>query len=236
MDNPKESREQLKVARVSSGVPKLDKMLNGGFPPGTVILLAGDAGTGKTLFGLNFLLNGVANGGRGCYISLNEDREGLVRATQEVAPLRRVENHLDKNLAFENIILGGKITLEYFTKMFANYPKIDRLVIDNVNKLLIFAENKRDYRLHLGELVRFLKQRIGCTLLICETESGKQDSGNGEAFEVDGVVKLGFSEFEEKPLRTIEILKMRYTPIEPRVKYNFVINRDGLKVESTKIV
>src|SRR5439155_318949 len=42
-------------ARVSTGVPGLDDMLEGGFPAGSLITLAGRPGTGKTIFGSQFL-------------------------------------------------------------------------------------------------------------------------------------------------------------------------------------
>lgn len=224
------------IERITTGLQPLDKLLNGGFPQKTVVLLSGGAGTGKTLFGMNFLIDGAAKGEKCCYVTLNEDREELLKACQNIESLRKVGAYIDKNLVIERIIMGGKINLEYFTKMFAAYPKIDRLVIDNVNKLLIFAENKRDYRMHLAELIRYLKQKIGCTLLICETAKDNIDSGDCEAFEADGILHIIFSELEERPLRMLEIYKMRYTAFEPRIRYNLIIGDKGLKLSTTKVI
>lgn len=221
---------------VSTGLSGLDRLLNGGFPSKTVILISGEAGTGKTLFGLNFLINGASKNEKCVYISLNENKEELLRACEGVQTLKNVEKYIDKNLIIEDIILGGKINVEYFTKMFPSYPKIERLVIDNINKLLIFAENRRDYRLHLSELVRYLKKRINCTLLICETEKNQYDSGNYEAFECDGIVHLDFLEVEEKPLRTLEVHKLRYTSFEPKIPREFIIDKKGLRLTTTKII
>ena len=48
--------------RVTSGVATLDRMLCGGFLTGDSILIAGPAGTGKTLLAMHFIADGVARG------------------------------------------------------------------------------------------------------------------------------------------------------------------------------
>ena len=45
--------------RVSTGVAGLDKLLDGGIPEQSVVLLSGSAGVGKTIFSLQFLADGV---------------------------------------------------------------------------------------------------------------------------------------------------------------------------------
>ncbi|MCK4714766.1 MAG: hypothetical protein KAT35_04270 [Candidatus Aenigmarchaeota archaeon] len=220
---------------VSTGLKEMDSMLGNGFPDKTVILLSGGAGTGKTLFSLNFLLEGARKKEKCCYVSLSESREELVRACKGIESLSDVEKYLGKSLTIEHIPLGENITLKKFIEIISNYPKLDRLVIDNVNKLLIFAESPRTYRLNLSELVSHLKG-MGCTLLVCETGDDDIDSGNNEAFECDGVIQLSFLDLEEKPMRTIIVHKLRYTSFEPRVPRELLIDRKGLMLGSAKII
>lgn len=222
--------------KVPTGLPRLDKLLEGGFPSKTVILISGGPGTGKTLFGLNFVVKGASKGERCCYVSVCEGKEELLRACENIDVLDDVKKYVDKNLILKDIVLGKKIDLDYFTKIFSSYPKVDRLVIDNVNKLLMFAKNSREYRIRLSELVRYLKEHVNCTLLVCETEKDEIDTGNGEAFESDGVIHLSFLEFEEKPMRILEIHKLRYTSFEPKIPHEFLINKKGLKLSGTKII
>lgn len=223
------------MTKVTTGLTKLDKLLGGGFPAKTTILVSGGPGTGKTLLGLKFLIEGASKGEKCCYVSLNEDREELLRACKNIKTLKNAENHLNKNLAIEHIPLGENITMKKFIEIIASYPKIDRLVIDNVNKLLIFAESKRSYRLHLSELVKHLKN-MGCTLLLCETTEDKIDTGNGESFECDGVVHLSFLELEEKPMRILNVHKLRYTSFEPKIPHELVIDDRDLRLTETKII
>jgi len=49
----------VEVERCPTGIPGLDELVEGGLPRGRVILLAGSCGTGKSIFGGQFLYNGV---------------------------------------------------------------------------------------------------------------------------------------------------------------------------------
>jgi len=220
---------------ITTGIKKLDKLLGGGFPARTTVLVSGGPGSGKTLFALKFLMDGVMKKEKCCYVSLNETREELLRACKGIETLSEAEKYVGKNFAIEHIPLGENITMKKFIDIIASYPKIDRLVIDNVNKLLIFAENDRSYRVYLSELVRSLKS-MGCTLLICETRGENTDTGNGESFECDGVLSLSFLDLEEKPMRTMTVHKMRYANFEPKIPYEFVIDEKDLKLAETKII
>jgi len=220
---------------ISSGIKKLDRLLGGGIPSGTTILVSGGPGSGKTLFSLNFLLEGVLKKEKCCYVSLNETSDELLRACRGIASLSQLEKYLGKNFIIEHIPLGENITMKKFTNIIASYPKINRLVIDNVNKLLMFAENERLYRVYMAELVKSLKS-MGCSLLICETKNENIDTGNGEAFECDGVLSLSFLELEEKPMRTMMVHKMRYSKFDPKIPHEFVIDEKDLKLTDTKII
>ncbi len=222
--------------RISTGIKKLDDELGGGLPENACVIMSGDAGSGKTLFGLNFLLTGAANGEKSVYVSLNEPAKDLLRACDGIKSLSKARDLLGKNFVIEEIKMDEMIDLEYFAKIFETYPKIDRLVIDNVNKLLMFAQDKRDYRVNLAALIRTLRRRVSSTILICETLDHTLDTGNGEAYEADGAMAIGFVDVEEKPKRTFGIYKMRYTAFDERVLHDFEISEDGLKLKATKVI
>lgn len=220
--------------RVTTGIDELDRLIEGGFPIGTVILISGGPGTGKTLFGLNFLAKGAREKERSCYISFNENKRDLLRACDRIKPLQTVNKN--ESFIIKGIDLGSDITVKRFIKTIEQYPTFERLVIDNVNKLLLFAENKRQYRTQLDALTRYLREKVACSLLICETEDDRIDSGNGEAFECDGVITLAFLDFEEEPRRTLTIEKMRYTKFEPKIAHDLIIDAEGLKLGKEKIL
>jgi len=49
------------IKRVPTGISGLDEVLGGGFPRGSLVILAGNPGTGKTIFSATFLYNGIIN-------------------------------------------------------------------------------------------------------------------------------------------------------------------------------
>ena len=222
--------------RVDTGIRLLDKVIDGGFPAKTAVLVSGGPGTGKTLLSLNFLMSGAQKGEKVCFVSLNESKHELLRASKKIKSLSKLDRHLGTTLAIENIILDENGSITKFVETISKYPKIERIVVDNINKLLMFSENKKLYRKKLSELIRYLKEKSACALLICETNNDQIDTGAGEAFEVDGIINLSFLDLEEKPLRTLNVHKMRYTSFEPRVSYEFVINDRELSIKKAKMI
>lgn len=222
--------------RITTGLNGLDKLIGGGFPEKTAILVSGAPGTGKTLLGLNFLIHGAKKNEKCVYLSLSETKKEILRACEGIDSLKHAEKYIDKNFLIKHLILGEKIDLDYFTSMFKEYPKIDRLIIDNINKLLIHAKDSKDYRIKLDEMLRFIKEKVDCCLILCETVGDSIDTGNGEAFDCDGVMHVSFLELEEKPKRTIEIYKMRYTDFDPLVHHEIIINKKELELTATKII
>ena len=58
--------------RVTSGIPYLDSLIQGGFLKGTTNLIIGPAGAGKTIFGLHFLCEGAARNENGLLVAMQE--------------------------------------------------------------------------------------------------------------------------------------------------------------------
>ena len=71
--------KRVNIARVATGIPGVDRLLQGGIPFGTTILLSGACGTGKSTFAMQFLYNGAKFYDEpGVYITLEEDPAKLV--------------------------------------------------------------------------------------------------------------------------------------------------------------
>ncbi|HEX8825103.1 MAG TPA: ATPase domain-containing protein [Archangium sp.] len=75
--------------RLSSGVPRLDELLDGGLLDGSVTLVSGSPGTGKSTLGLHFVLEAARLGKRALYISLEEGPEQILQNAESLGlPLR----------------------------------------------------------------------------------------------------------------------------------------------------
>ncbi|HXG54249.1 MAG TPA: ATPase domain-containing protein [Vicinamibacterales bacterium] len=65
-------------ARVSTGIPGLDTHLEGGLPRNRCVMVSGDTGTGKTTFGVQFLMEGIRNGEPGVLVSVDQKPQHVV--------------------------------------------------------------------------------------------------------------------------------------------------------------
>ena len=64
--------------RIPSGIPGLDKLIEGGFVKGSTVLISGSAGTGKTIFCSQFIMEGLRNGETCMFITLEEKPEDVI--------------------------------------------------------------------------------------------------------------------------------------------------------------
>ncbi|MCX8174377.1 MAG: hypothetical protein N3F63_07220 [Thermoplasmata archaeon] len=62
----------MESKRISTGIPELDIMLDGGFVPGRPYIVSGPPGSGKTTLCLHFLREGLKNGERCMIVTLDE--------------------------------------------------------------------------------------------------------------------------------------------------------------------
>src|SRR6185295_16625318 len=65
--------------KAASGVSGLDDIISGGFTRGSLFLIEGSPGTGKTTLALRFLIEGARAGETGLYITLSETKVELLR-------------------------------------------------------------------------------------------------------------------------------------------------------------
>jgi circadian clock protein KaiC len=64
-----------KVIRISTGIPNLDKLIEGGFKKNSINLVAGDPGSGKSIFAMQFLMEGIKKGEPGVFITFEEKKK-----------------------------------------------------------------------------------------------------------------------------------------------------------------
>ena len=207
--------------RVSSGVEGIDKVTEGGFPSGSLILLAGNAGTGKTVLSSKFLFKGAESGETGMYVSFAENKETYTHnITQHLGDQNRV--YLD-NGKVEYLDLmtvrdqGTALVLETILTE-AKRLNVKRLVIDSFSAMAQGFKDPIDGRIVLHSILGKIVRNQGCTtLLISEIPRGEQRIGIGyEEFVVDGEILLTMGEHEGRFIRELEILKMRGTRLGER--------------------
>jgi KaiC/GvpD/RAD55 family RecA-like ATPase len=222
MESPASSRTILNgVRRVATGSEALDALLDGGFPEGSVILLAGNPGVGKTVFSTSFLVEGARQGEVGVYLTFAEDRQTLVTNLSshlEVDLARLEEEGLLKIL--EGLTLderGVNITLETLLETI-QVSGARRLVIDSVTAMLQSFPNPIRVRQFIHTVISKIVRQMGCTTLLnVEIPLGEERVGIGvEQFVADGVLVLRAGELDGRLIREMEVVKMRGVRLRER--------------------
>jgi circadian clock protein KaiC len=220
-------------SRVPTGIKGLDDMIEGGFPRGSMIVLAGSPGSGKTIASAQYLYHGASElGESGVYISFAERESVFLKNMERFGfNFERLKN--EGRFKFLDMITPGSEEFSVDTVNFAltevQSMKAQRLVVDSFSALSS-AFNKVDARVVLHLLEKVMRE-LGCTtLLLVEVPTGHKDLGLGfEEFIADGLIlfetakeKLGFRK------RAI-ISKMRGTNHSQNY-CNIVISNQGLSL------
>ncbi len=199
------------VARVSTGIPKLDSLMEGGLLQSSVTMVTGGTGTGKTIFCLQFLWEGLQKGEPCVYLSLEEDAEEIKADARqfgwdldpyEKKGLFRIMFHDPFETDVSSVLVNQ-----------IEYIKAKRLVVDSISMLGLYMKDQATVRKQLGKLMKSVKN-TGCTSLVTSEimEDSKALSRFGvEEFVVDGVIILNYLGIGEETNRSLQIRKMRRT-------------------------
>lgn len=201
--------------RVPTGIVGLDEMIEGGFPRGSLILLAGSAGSGKTIASAHFLYHGAKNlNENGVYVSFAERREFFMDNMKrfgldfETLESQGKFKFLDLITTKEEAVSSSvKLMSREFLEMGAK-----RLVIDSFTAMAQAYKKKIDARIILHMLDKLLKNTGCTTLLLVELPTGNKTIGLGfEEFVADGIILFETVDEKEGLRRRAVVRKMRGT-------------------------
>ncbi|NLK25675.1 MAG: KaiC domain-containing protein [Euryarchaeota archaeon] len=224
--------------RVKTGIEGLDDMLNGGLPKGHAVAVMGSFGTGKTTFGLQFLQQGLREGEKGIFISLEEDQESIIGNAQSFG--WDLRPYIDqKSLAVvkleptdvKNTISRIKSELPEFVRSFG----ASRIVVDSVSLLNLLYDSNHDKRVNLFNLIQMIKGTGATCIMTAEVQDNNPNASRDGLVEyaVDGVIGLRYEEQREvgEIQLTIRVMKMRRIQHSRRVKPYSITGR-GIEVHS----
>ncbi len=220
------------VERISTGIPGLDELIEGGFPEGSVTLLAGGAGAGKTLFSSQFLWHGLENGEKGLYITLEEEPDDIKGDAAEFG--WEFEEH--EGDSFRITYLNPfKDSGGFADRIRKEIDEIgaDRVVIDSVSVMGMYDETPGKIRERLYDLIRKLKREEVTVIMTTEIPRGQSDAISRfgvEEFVADGVIVLRGMGVAGEMGRRLRVEKMRRTDIAGDI-FPLRFTDNGLKVE-----
>jgi len=230
------------IARVKTGIAGFDELVGGGFPPGSCVLVSGKIGTGKSIFAMQYIANGITDyGDLGVFVSLESEKEDLYSYASEFGlQFKRLEK--GEGLKF----LGGpistvigdmrkaKATIEDLISEIVETvedSESKRMALERVDLLQLLSPEEPDIRAHISDLKERLR-KLGCTsVLTAEIREGSEELSGVRAEEIlDGVIVLYYEGEGLTRDRALEIRKMRGTEHSNQLHF-FDITGDGIVIK-----
>jgi circadian clock protein KaiC len=220
--------------RVATGSGGLDTMLDGGFLPGSMALVRGAPGTGKTSLALQFLIHGAKQHEAGLFISFEEFPKSLYRDARSLGwDLQAVEEDGLLHLMFTSpeVFLASLEPPDSPLNRLIREANIRRLVLDSVshfNRLTDDAQELR--RLYTRAVNGLRRERITALLLGEESRSSYCLAFKGGlSFLVDAIIIMRYVEIDSAMQRAILVLKMRGSAHAKEIR-RYVLETGGLSV------
>ena len=229
-----ETQPKVYKNRVPTGIPGLDEVMSGGFRRNTAILVVGGAGSGKTIFAMQSLVNGIDMCNEsGVYISFEQTEKEIL------------EDMKDFNWNLEDKIKKKKLVILNYTpeqvekvlkagggtaRDVIESIKAKRVFIDSLTAFTLLHDNALAQRKACISLFKAIKKWNCTALLLAEYEqSPDAHKSTIEEFEVDGVIILYNIRTGDARQRALEIFKMRGMQHSAKI-FPMAISNEGIKI------
>ena len=225
--------------QVTTGLPGMDDVLDGGLLRGRNVLVRGTPGAGKTIFGLYFLSAGIEADERSLYVNLGEP-QAYVEETADAFGLE-TEAIRFHNLSPTSEQFSEQESFTVFESAEVEHPDFieslrnvvdevdpDRVLLDPITEFRYLTSDERQFRKGILGLLDYLKD-VGATVMLT-SQAGETVTDEDLQFLVDGVVSLkvlGDS-------RAVEVSKFRGSSFR-RGKHFYGIDDEGLTVWPTLV-
>jgi circadian clock protein KaiC len=229
---PASHEREFSGEQISSGLPELDEMLRGGIERGTITILSGPSGVGKTTLGVQFMKEAASRGERSVVYAFEEHRATIIQRCENIGmPVRRM-------------IEGGALSIVQVEPLrFApsEFALMVRHEVEAHNTSIVMIDGISGYQLtlagddlvsHLHALGRYLKN-MGVTVIFIndvETIMGAfRATEVGVSYLCDNLIFLRYMEIDGELRRAIGVLKKRLGDFGRKLR-SLEITGQGVKV------
>jgi circadian clock protein KaiC len=235
-------KEGVNMERVLTYIPKLDRLLGGGFIEKSVTVMSGPAGSGKTLIGMQFVYNGIKEfDDPGMFITIEE---GSASVSNMMKSLKMdIDDYINEGKLY--MVDLGEVgekgeskdkapqSFRELIEILNPLIKISgakRLVLDSIPALAAYYKSSGVFRLSLFRLRRFLQANNITTILITESgEDGKPTRFGIEEYIADNFILLTESTSDTKSPHYLEIKKTRISDHD-RERHSYHIGKKGITI------
>jgi circadian clock protein KaiC len=217
---------------ISSGIEEIDNLLHGGLERGTITMITGPTGVGKTNLGTQFINEAASRNERSAIYTFEESKELIIRRSKMV------------NIPIESMLEKGTlkiVTVEPFSYSPDEFSQMVRDDIEKNGTKIVMIDSMGGYSLAVREedelerlhtLTVYL-QNMGVTGLLTNESSnvtGEFKATNMQAsYLADNIIFLRYIEIEGELRKTIGVLKKRLSDFERTIR-ELNITSDGIQV------
>jgi circadian clock protein KaiC len=231
--------EKRSLPKTPSGIQGLDEITGGGLPRGRPTLVCGSAGSGKTLFAMEFLVRGATEFNEpGVFMPFEETEADLA------ANVRSLGFDLEDVVAQKKVLVDfvrieraeidetGDYDLEgLFVRLGHAIDTIGakRVVLDTIEALFAGFSNEGILRAELRRLFRWLKDKGVTAVITGERGEGTLTRHGLEEYVSDCVILLDHRVTDQISTRRLRVVKYRGTTHGTN-EYPFIISETGFSV------
>lgn len=227
------------LPKAHTGIQGFDEITGGGLPAGRPTLITGGPGCGKTLFAMQFLVNGAVQFDEpGVYVAFEESPEDLA------------QNFASLGFDLAGLVRQGKLAIEYvylerdlieetgeydldglFIRLGYAIDKIGakRVVLDTVEVLFAALHDQALVRSELQRLFRWLKEKGMTAVITAERGHGTMTRYGLEEYVADCVILLDHRVNDQVSTRRLRIVKYRGS-LHGTNEYPFLIGENGISI------
>lgn len=237
--NQEIKKQTPSLPKTPTGITGLDEITGGGIPKGRPTLVCGDAGCGKTLMSIEFIVKGATEFNEpGVFIAFEEKSEELaINAAslgfdlEELTAQKKIKIdhvHIDPSEIEET----GEYDLDgLFIRLNHAIDSIGakRVVMDTLENLFSGLSNQALLRAEIRRLFQFLKSKGVTAIITGERGDGKLTRQGLEEYVSDCVILLDHRVINQISTRRLRIIKYRGS-VHGTNEYPFLIDEDGISV------
>lgn len=218
---PEEFAVEFEPEPIPFGVQELDALMHGGIERGTITIITGPSGVGKSTFGMQFVLAASRQGERCAVYLFEEWRESLLRRCEAVnIPVRGM---LDKDTLSVVHVEPLQFTADEFALMVRREVEERKARVVMIDSVAGYRLSLRDQDLvaHLHALAKYLQNMGVVVLLINEVEGITGDfrlTDVGVSYMADNIIFMRYLEVDGAITKALGVLKKRLSDFEKTLR------------------
>jgi circadian clock protein KaiC len=227
------------IAKTPTGITGLDEITGGGIPKGRPTLVCGEAGSGKTLLSIEFIVRGALQYGEPGVIMAFEEKADELAANVASLGFDLGKLQADKMIRVDHVHIErseieetGEYDLDgLFIRLGYAIDSIGakRVVLDTIESLFAGLSNQSILRSEIRRLFHWLKEKGVTAIITGERGEGKLTRQGLEEYVSDCVIFLDHRVINQISTRRLRVIKYRGT-WHGTNEYPFLIDEDGISV------